>query len=255
MSVNGRKKGTNSISRVPNSKRRAAVSIGVFGAVVLTVLAVGCGPTRKEYAINEALLVDQTRTLEDQLYRAHFQIQRLESENGHLRERLAAKGEDVDPESASPASSAVPFEPNARPNTGQAVPFQTPSRADSHPDANLNLELPITQNRPSAGVPVRMAQAADHRRSLSPPPRQSSAVRGNRPTNPVPARIRNGKQNYAVRSAPPVSDPNAPSNSGPATGDSLMNRTPIQPSARTATIPSTDGPAYPISTGLPGYSR
>lgn len=100
--------------------RSAAIFWGVavlFPSLILFT-AVGCGPSRKEYAINEALLVDQTRVLEDQLYRAHFQIQRLEDENKRLRQRIEAKGEKADPSEnksksdgkSSDASSGVPFE-------------------------------------------------------------------------------------------------------------------------------------------------
>lgn len=75
-------------------------------AAVLLAMIVGCGPTRKEYAINEALLIDQTRVLENQLYRAHFQIQRLEEENKQLRTRLEAKGEKLDD-----LPKTAPFDP------------------------------------------------------------------------------------------------------------------------------------------------
>ena len=71
-------------------------------AFLFLILMVGCGPTRKEYAINEALLIDQTRMLEDQLYRAHFEIQNLQDENARLRRRLG------EPEKAK--ASPVPFE-------------------------------------------------------------------------------------------------------------------------------------------------
>ena len=91
------------------STKRRIVCLGAFGLLAAGFFAVvGCGPTRKEYAINEALLIDQTRALEDRLYRAHFQIQRLERENKELRERLEAKGEKV--ESDKSQKSAVPFD-------------------------------------------------------------------------------------------------------------------------------------------------
>lgn len=94
---------------------------------VLFLAVVGCGPTRKEYAINEALLIDQTRMLENQLYRAHFQIQRLEGENKRLRARLEAKGEKVEPETAPFEESEALNVPAASAQRRTAAPVRTAS--------------------------------------------------------------------------------------------------------------------------------
>ncbi len=131
----------------------------------------GCGPTRKEYAINEALLIDQTRVLEDQLYRAYFQVQQLEYENARLRERLAAHGEEVErKESTSPQASPVPFDQNGgqgvNPSiqtTGPLPPARQASPATSANPADVEeLSFPITQNRPGRyyAQPVRTASVA-----------------------------------------------------------------------------------------------
>ena len=86
-------------------------------------LAAGCGPTKKEYAINEALLVDQTRMLENQLYRAHFQVQRLEQENKRLRAQLESKGIKVE------TPEAVPLNKEEQLNVGnQAAAQAAPQR-------------------------------------------------------------------------------------------------------------------------------
>lgn len=92
-------------------------------AAVLSIAA-GCGPTRKEYAINEALLVDQTRVLENQLYRAHFQIQRLEEENKQLRSRLEAKGEKLDD-----LPKTAPFDPIPESRVPQVTQNSRPIQA------------------------------------------------------------------------------------------------------------------------------
>lgn len=134
-------------------RRGGSRSPGIFSSLLVLGLAAlacaGCGPTRKEYAINEALLIDQTRTLEDQLYCAHFQIQRLETENQLLREKLEGKSGDSDSSEDSDSSgtsdsdesdsgsswksdgssrSSVPFEAGASPNTVSSTPPQAEQR-------------------------------------------------------------------------------------------------------------------------------
>lgn len=97
--------------------------ISICAVLFLVAFLAGCGPTRKEYAINEALLIDQTRMLEDQLYRAHFQIQTLQDENNLLREKLGGKQKDADQKSPVPFDGAANL-PRPEQQAGYADPGQ-----------------------------------------------------------------------------------------------------------------------------------
>lgn len=131
----------------------------MFGLLLLS----GCGPTRKEYAINEALLIDQTRMLEDRLYRAHFEIQHLQDENAGLRRRLG------EPERKPEAGSPVPFDQRARED------FQLPSGAQHHaafpsggpplPGVDEPYGRPMPQYPHPGGAPQRVARQTDPRAS------------------------------------------------------------------------------------------
>lgn len=107
---------------------RTTVSTSVM-LLLLLLTAAGCGPTRKEYAINEALLIDQTRILENQLYSAQFRIQQLERENERLRQQLEGKEEPL---------SAKRRGASAQNSTARAVPIapqpleEVPAREVAH---------------------------------------------------------------------------------------------------------------------------
>jgi len=122
------------------------------------VFAVGCGPTRKEYAINEAMLIDQTRILENQLYSAQFRIQQLERENERLRRQLEGKEEPLSAKKRGSASRGdtarvVPIAPQpldevpAREvaNSGAPAPAQV-RRAPQAPNL-LPQDLPLEEMR------------------------------------------------------------------------------------------------------------
>ncbi|MBQ3387612.1 MAG: hypothetical protein IJG60_00185 [Thermoguttaceae bacterium] len=119
--------------------------IPVCAVFFLVAFLVGCGPTRKEYAINEALLIDQTRMLEDQLYRAHFQIQTLQDENSILRERLGEK-----PKKEKEQEPPVKFDggvnlPRPEQQAGYADPGQSAYPAD---------DLSFGASQPAAPMPA-----------------------------------------------------------------------------------------------------
>ncbi len=133
-------------------------------AFLFLILLIGCGPTRKEYAINEALLIDQTRMLEDQLYRAHFEIQHLQDENASLRRRLG------EPEKAE--TSPVPFdqknsEPASPPNQSLFPTGQAPQPDDPLPAIDGSYYQPPTTRSPMPGASrYRVAQRGTVRRAL-----------------------------------------------------------------------------------------
>ena len=126
---------------------------------------IGCGPTRKEYAINEALLVDQTRMLEDQLYRAHFEIQYLQDENASLRRRLG--------ESGKAKSSPVPFDQKSVEPSPEQSPTLFPTGQAERPEdpmpmINGGYFPPTTQSQPQGAARYRVAQRGTMRRAVPP---------------------------------------------------------------------------------------
>ena len=130
-------------------------------AFLFLILMVGCGPTRKEYAINEALLIDQTRMHEDQLYRAHFEIQNLQDENARLRRRLG------EPEKAK--ESPVPFAQKPSKPAEEQGKGGLPNGAVESPEYpqpgidGFNFDQPSTQYPPGANR-YRVAQRGAVRR-------------------------------------------------------------------------------------------
>ena len=134
-------------------------------AFFFLTLMVGCGPTRKEYAINEALLIDQTRMLEDQLYRAHFEIQNLQDENARLRRRLG------EPEKAK--ESPVPFAQKKSEPAPQQNPTLSPNGNAEQPEVPMpmidgSFYQPPTTRSPMPGASrYRVAQRGTVRRAVS----------------------------------------------------------------------------------------
>ena len=119
--------------------------------LLLLLTAAGCGPTRKEYAINEALLIDQTRILENQLYSAQFRIQQLERENEQLRRQLEGKEE---PLSAKKRTAS-------RSDTARTVPI-APQPLDEVPARE------VAQRGAPAAAPAAMAPARVRRAPQAP---------------------------------------------------------------------------------------
>ncbi|MBO7678256.1 MAG: hypothetical protein J6S75_01160 [Thermoguttaceae bacterium] len=120
--------------------------------LLLLLTAAGCGPTRKEYAINEALLIDQTRILENQLYSAQFRIQQLERENERLRRQLEGKEEPLSAKKRGTAS---------RGDTARVVPI-APQPLDEVPARE------VANSGASAAAPAPMAPAQVRRAPQAP---------------------------------------------------------------------------------------
>ncbi|MDO5580689.1 MAG: hypothetical protein Q4G69_06110 [Planctomycetia bacterium] len=58
--------------------------------LLIPFFSTGCGPSRRQYAINEALLIDQTRLLENEVYRTRYQLDKALEENEQLRSELGS---------------------------------------------------------------------------------------------------------------------------------------------------------------------
>ncbi|MDD3586987.1 MAG: hypothetical protein PHQ75_07365 [Thermoguttaceae bacterium] len=66
---------------------RHITALGLLVVVSLLGLS-GCGTSKRQYAINEALLIDQTRLLENEIYKTRYQMQKVLDENARLKEEL-----------------------------------------------------------------------------------------------------------------------------------------------------------------------
>ncbi|MDO5554714.1 MAG: hypothetical protein Q4G68_13225 [Planctomycetia bacterium] len=82
---------------------RGGMVVALLLPALISMFA-GCGPSRKQYAINEALLIDQTRILENEVYRTRYQLQKCLDENERLRQELGL----LDQNESSPAGQAGP---------------------------------------------------------------------------------------------------------------------------------------------------
>ena len=65
---------------------KTAVFVGLV-ATLATLAALGC-TSRKQYAINEAILISERRQLEDEIYRTKFELRDALKENESLRKQL-----------------------------------------------------------------------------------------------------------------------------------------------------------------------
>jgi hypothetical protein len=163
------------------ARRRAALSVALAALCV-----VGC-VGRKQYAINEAILISERRQLEDEIYRLQFELRDALEENERLRQEL---GGDATPRAKTndaffpglnatqttrqttggarnaQATSAANLR-SARPTNAPVLRTDlAPQRADSAPATGEAVEtlpdyvpIPVTSTRPDqASNGVRTAQ-------------------------------------------------------------------------------------------------
>jgi hypothetical protein len=144
------------------------------GALVVALAGLSCVGCvgRKQYAINEAILISERRQLEDEIYRLQFELRDALEENERLRQEL---GGDADANKTAPrAKTNDAFFPGLdatqtrRSTNGGVQRIQTtsatdarpaiaPRRADSAPATGEAVEtlpdyvpIPITSTRPGA---------------------------------------------------------------------------------------------------------
>lgn len=149
--------------------------------ILIVVGSSGCGPTKKQYAINEALLMDQTRLLENEIYKTRFALQQTLRENEILRNELAdlkepddkseKKNESAKIKTARRTSNVLPMNPSIAQNNVEELPQevlmphrkQVPARnagTDSMPSVPNSgkapaLTIPSASNSPIANPVYR----------------------------------------------------------------------------------------------------
>jgi len=90
---------------------RARVVCACIGLTLFATFAPGC-TTRKQYAINEAILIGERRQLEDEIYQTQFELRDALVENERLRAELEGRGKDAKSKSKdanAPANSSVRY--------------------------------------------------------------------------------------------------------------------------------------------------
>lgn len=104
-------------STVIRSSRMRTLAAAAFLCVAVTSL-LGC-TSRKQYAINESILIGERRQLEDEIYRVQFELRDALQENEQLRAKLEEReGTDGASAKRKPAQRRQNVAPvNARPAT------------------------------------------------------------------------------------------------------------------------------------------
>ncbi len=201
------------------SRLRGALIVALAG-----LACVGC-VGRKQYAINEAILISERRQLEDEIYRLQFELRDALEENERLRREL---GGDAATDANSPASrtrtgandaffpgldaAQAPLRTTGGVQSVQttsatdarpARPTSAPQNADAAPATGEAVEtlpdyvpIPVTSTRPPQGAPTaRIAssvrngktRSAQHYASASNAPQNAGKTLGVRRVVPVAA--------------------------------------------------------------------
>ena len=131
-------------STLKRSKQFGLLVVAALTCVVATSL-VGC-VSRRQYAINESILISERRQLEDEIYRVQFELRDALEENEQLRARLeenegdsARTGKSRKSSSRAQKTTAPAYE---RPQTtdekmfpgGDALRANTSSHNDRYPE-------------------------------------------------------------------------------------------------------------------------
>lgn len=125
-------------------------SVKILGSLLLLILIpfffTGCGPSRRQYAINEALLIDQTRLLENEVYRARYQLEKALEENEQLRSELgnnAGRKKLSIPNLHKKAKPVAPAPPENISRKDQNIPIQK-MRAENHEELPDRIMRPVS---------------------------------------------------------------------------------------------------------------
>ena len=142
-------------STLDRARRLAVVALLIVSAASL----VGC-VSRKQYAINESILIGERRQLEDEIYRVQFQLRDALVENQQLREKL--KNDGVDPDEYLRKNRSTPTTPNGNP-LFQNYPGLNVGSTTPNAPSSLALQKAMAQNStaPNADRAQKLASRAD----------------------------------------------------------------------------------------------
>ncbi len=259
-------KKTSSANVVANRSRlRGALIVALAG-----LACVGC-VGRKQYAINEAILISERRQLEDEIYRLQFELRDALEENERLRQELGGDGAGANaPATRKRARTGAndaffpgldaaqtplrttggvqKIQTTSAPDARSARPTIAPRSADAAPATGEAVEtlpdyvpIPVTSTRPGA---ARTQTANGVRTARLPQTAQSAqlqATRDRAATSP------DGKT-LGVRRVVPVAGANAPEANGGAVVSSVFVDAPsTKGKATTAERPSSSAPWSPLA--------
>lgn len=231
------------------SRLRGALIVALAG-----LACVGC-VGRKQYAINEAILISERRQLEDEIYRLQFELRDALEENERLRQELGGDGAGAN----SPASrtraragandaffpgldaaqtplrttgGAQKIQTTSAPDVRSARPTTAPRSADAAPATGEAVEtlpdyvpIPVTSTRPGAANTqgangVRIAQNAQSAQLQTARRRAATSIPG---------------QTLGVRRVVPVAGSNVPeANDGAVVSSVFVGAPATQGQASTA---------------------
>ncbi len=142
-------------STLDRARRLSVVALLIVSAASL----VGC-VSRKQYAINESILIGERRQLEDEIYRVQFQLRDALVENQQLREKL--KNDGVDPDEYLRKNRSTPTTPNGNP-LFQNYPGLNVGSTTPNAPSSLALQKAMAQNStaPNADRAQKLASRAD----------------------------------------------------------------------------------------------
>lgn len=196
------------------TRLRSALIVALAG-----LACVGC-VGRKQYAINEAILVSERRQLEDEIYRLQFELRDALEENERLRQEL---GGDAATDANSPASrtrsgandaffpgldaAQAPLrttgglrqvQTTSATDARPARPTTAPQNADAAPATGEAVEtlpdyvpIPVTSTQPGAPRTGK-TRSAQHYASVSTAPQNAGKTLGVRRVVPVAASSESG---------------------------------------------------------------
>ncbi len=206
--------------------RRKVLPLFLLGIMTgILIFSVGCGPTRRQYAINEALLIDQTRILEDEIYRTRSELERCLQENRQLQAKLTKE------ESNGTASNKV-VDPN---QNQELLPITTSSR-------NVRNYQTMRENLPSETIPSQVIKTRSAKQqsgiNASPNsknvPQQSIQMNsGQAPANVQPNAVQPNAVQPSVQKTPGGSVNNgSPTSAAPGTLPQIRQPNLLQPSTQ-----------------------
>jgi len=161
-------------------------------SILFAAFAPGC-TTRKQYAINEAILIGERRQLEDEIYRTQFELRDALVENERLRAELEGNGKNAtskknganDSAVRYPGGSALQVEPTSSSNALDAYGTTGDEEIERLPDF---VPVPVSRSKqngapapPTVGSTTRPSTKSNstggaNRRSTS--PKSSSSASG-----------------------------------------------------------------------------
>ncbi|MBQ9128375.1 MAG: hypothetical protein IJY15_11525 [Thermoguttaceae bacterium] len=222
--------GTQTASRFNGESKRLRWQ-GALSVALAALCVVGC-VGRKQYAINEAILVSERRQLEDEIYRLQFELRDALEENERLRQELGGDeagsnsptsrtrtrsrandaffpGLDAAQAPLRTTGGAQKIQTTSANDARPARPTTAPQNADAAPATGEAVEtlpdyvpIPVTSTQPSASR-TQVAQIARYASTV-----RNGETRSAQHYATTPAAPQNAGKTLGVRRVVPVASSN-----------------------------------------------